>query len=155
MVWKLQSSTFSEGSKIPAKFTADGENISPPLSWTFPPEKTKSLALICEDPDAPVGVFTHWIIYNIPSHIIEFPAGIPRKEELQELEGAKQGKNDFGDIGYSGPSPPPGSPHRYIFKLYALKESPDLKAGAKRKKFLKTVKNKQIEVAQLTGKYGR
>ncbi|MEA1964722.1 MAG: YbhB/YbcL family Raf kinase inhibitor-like protein, partial [Candidatus Aerophobetes bacterium] len=121
MTWKIKSSAFKEGEAIPKKFTADGENISPPLSWGSPPEETRSLALILEDPDAPVGVFTHWIIYDISPDVTEFPANIPKEKKVESLGEAKQGRNDFGNIGYGGPSPPPGPAHRYIFKLYALK----------------------------------
>ncbi|MEA1965279.1 MAG: YbhB/YbcL family Raf kinase inhibitor-like protein, partial [Candidatus Aerophobetes bacterium] len=155
MAWEIKSSAFKEGEVIPKRFTADGENISPPLSWNSPPEGTRALALIVEDPDAPGGVFTHWIIYDIPPNITELPAGIPKEEKLESVGEAKQGKNDFGNIGYGGPSPPPGPAHRYIFKLYALKEKLELSAGAGRKKFLKAIKKKEIEVTQLTGKYGR
>jgi len=155
MAWEIKSSAFKEGEAIPKKFTADGENISPPLSWSSPPEGTKAFALIVEDPDAPVGVFTHWIIYNIPSNITELPTGIPKREKLESLGGARQGRNDFGDIGYGGSSPPPGPSHRYIFKLYALKEELDLPSKVKREKFLSAVKKKEIEAVQLTGKYGR
>jgi len=154
-VWEIRSPAFKEGGFIPKKFTADGENISPPLSWSQPPKGTKSIALIVEDPDAPIGIFTHWIIYNIPPTIRELPAGIPKKRVLKSIGGAKQGKNDFGKIGYGGPSPPPGPPHRYIFKIYALKETLDLSPGVRRGEFLKTIQNKQIKVATLMGKYGR
>jgi len=155
MTCQIKSSAFKEGEVIPKKFTADGENISPPLSWSSPPEETEALALILEDPDAPSGVFTHWIIYNIPPNITELPARIPKEEELESVGGAKQGKNDFGDIGYGGPSPPPGPAHRYILKLYALKEKLELPSGVKRKEFLKAIKKKEIEVTQLMGKYSR
>ncbi|MEA1963775.1 MAG: YbhB/YbcL family Raf kinase inhibitor-like protein [Candidatus Aerophobetes bacterium] len=155
MSWEIKSSAFKEGEVIPRRFTADGENISPPLSWSSSPEGTKALALIVEDPDAPVGVFTHWIIYNVPPNVTELPAGIPKEEELESVGGARQGRNDFGDIGYGGPSPPPGPAHRYIFKLYALKEKLEFASGVGRKKFLKGIKKKEIEFTQLKGKYGR
>lgn len=155
ITWEIKSSAFGEGDFIPKKFTADGENISPPLFWGLPPEGTKSIALIMEDPDAPIGIFTHWIIYDIPPDIRELPANIPKERVLESIGGAKQGKNDFGKIGYGGPSPPPGRPHRYIFRIYALKEKLQLPAGVRRKEFLEAVKDKEIEVAELMGKYGR
>lgn len=155
MLWKIKSSVFKQGEFIPKRFTKDGENISPPLFWSSPPEGTKALALIVEDPDAPLGVFTHWIIYNISPNIKELPINIPKKEKIESLGGAKQGRNDFGNIGYEGPSPPFGSPHRYIFKLYALKEKLELPLKVKRKKFLEAVKKKQIQVTELIGKYKR
>ncbi|MEM2954793.1 MAG: YbhB/YbcL family Raf kinase inhibitor-like protein, partial [Candidatus Nanoarchaeia archaeon] len=112
---EIKSSAFVHGGMMPAKYAYDKENISPPLVFSNIPSGTKSLALICDDPDAPVGNWVHWVIYNIPADTKELKEGIPPKKELQN--GAKQGINDYRQIGYGGPCPPSGT-HRYIFKLY-------------------------------------
>lgn len=153
MTIELHSTAFSEGAAIPKPYTADGADQSPPLSWAEPPAGTKSLALICEDPDAPRGIWVHWVLFNLPGDTRELKEGVPAKETLDN--GAKQGKNDFGKIGYGGPSPPKGKPHRYFFKLYALDATLDLPAGATRKELLDAMKGHIRAEGQLMGKYGR
>jgi len=119
MTIQLTSPVFQASGSIPVKYTCDGEDISPPLQWNNLPEETKSLALICEDPDAPHGNWCHWVIYNIPATTSELTEAVPAMEELNN--GAKQGINDFKRVGYGGPCPPQEhGAHRYFFKLFAL-----------------------------------
>ena len=149
---KLESTAFKEGGMIPKKYTCDGKDISPPLSWGTVPEGTQSLALICDDPDAPMGTWVHWVIFDIPPHITEFPEGIPPKKILEN--GIKQGKNDFGKIGYGGPCPPGGT-HRYYFKLYALNKKLTLEPGVTKDELLEAMKECILAQGQLMGKYKR
>jgi len=135
----LKSSVLKENEMIPEKYTCDGDDISPPLEWSNIPDKTVSFCLIMDDPDAPGGVFTHWIVYNIPSNINKFNEGIPNIEEL--IGGIKQGKNDFNKIGYSGPCPPSNSTHHYRFKIYAIDKILDLKSGIKIDELMKEIEN--------------
>jgi Raf kinase inhibitor-like YbhB/YbcL family protein len=115
---QLTSSAFTHGSTIPRAHTCEGDNTSPPLSWSGVPLERRSLAVICDDPDAPRGTWVHWVLYNLPGETVELSAGMPTIPELPS--GARQGRNDSGEIGYSGPCPPPAKPHRYYFRLYAL-----------------------------------
>jgi Raf kinase inhibitor-like YbhB/YbcL family protein len=112
------SGAFAEAALIPTRHTCDGEDASPELRWEGLPENAASLALICEDPDAPRGTFIHWVIWNLPADAGDLPEGIPTTATLPS--GAKQGRNDFGSTGYRGPCPPAGPPHRYYFRLFAL-----------------------------------
>ena len=153
MSLELTSTAFRDGQSIPTKYTADGRNISPPLAWTDPPAGTKSFALICEDPDAPRGTFTHWIVFNLPAESRELSEGVPAEATL--ANGTAQGTNDFRKVGYGGPAPPPGKPHRYVFKLFALDQPLGLRAGASRDELLAAVKGHVVGEARLTGKYGR
>ena len=118
MTLELTSTAFADRAAVPKLYTGDGRNASPPLQWREPPAGTHSLALICEDPDAPRGTFTHWVVYNVPAETQELSEGLPAEATLPN--GTTQGTNDFGKLGYGGPAPPPGKPHRYFFKLYAL-----------------------------------
>ena len=152
MELKITSSAFEEGGMIPKQYTCDGANISPPLRWTSVPLGTKSLALICDDPDAPMGIWVHWIIFNLPTNINELPESIPPQKTLEN--GAKQGINDFPKIGYGGPCPPNGT-HRYYFKLYALDTEIDLDAGATKRELLKAIKGHILAEGQLMGRYKR
>ena len=115
---ELTSPAFAYGQPIPKQFTGDGENLSPQLDWTGVPDSTKGFALICSDPDAPSGTFIHWVMFNIPGISRGLAAGVPRASTGPD--DAIQGRNSFGGFGYDGPKPPPGKPHRYFFKLYAL-----------------------------------
>src|SRR5205085_2509689 len=124
---KVMSTAFSDGGMIPQQYTCDGANMSPPLSWSGLPAKTASLAVVTEDPDAPKGVFTHWISFNIPPAEAQMPERVAAERTLQS--GARQGSNDFGKVGYGGPCPPSGS-HRYVFKVYALDSMLNLDPGA-------------------------
>lgn len=151
----LKSPSFTEGSMIPKKFTCEGENISPELIWENFPEGTVSLVLICEDPDAPVGIWTHWVLYNIPAGLHSIPENLNSQEELITQEKILTGMNDFKKLGYGGPCPPPGKPHRYFFRLLALNTKLDQKTGLNRDQVLAAIKGKVIEEAQLVGLYSR
>lgn len=149
---KITSTAFEEGGMIPAKYTCDEEDVSPPLAWDSEPEGTKTLALICDDPDAPMGTWVHWVLFNLPSDMNELPENILPERELDS--GARQGMNDFGRIGYGGPCPPGGT-HRYYFKLYALDSVLDLEAGAKKPQLLEAMEGHILAEGQLMGKYSR
>lgn len=149
---KITSPAFKEGGKIPKKYTADGPNVSPPLKWESVPEGTQYLALICDDPDAPVGVWVHWVLYNLPAEIKSLPENVPSKKTLEN--GAAQGTNDFRKIGYGGPAPPSGT-HRYYFNLYALDTKLDLEPGAAKDDLLKAMKGHILAHGRLMGKYKR
>ena len=150
---ELKSTVFQEGERIPARYSCQGQDISPPLVWGEVPEQTRSFALIMDDPDAPGGVFTHWVLFNIPPDSHELPEAVPTQSQLPN--GALQGKNDFGKIGYGGPCPPPGRPHRYCFTIYALDQPLDLKAGAAKKQVLDAIQGHILAQGQLTGTYQR
>jgi len=150
---ELASTAFQAGATIPKKHTGDGGDKSPPLQWSEPPKATKRLALICDDPDAPVGTWVHWVLFNLPAETRQLEEGLPTTETLGN--GAKQGKNDFGKIGYGGPAPPKGKPHRYFFKVYALDKAVDLSPGATKSQLVKAMKGHILAEGQLVGKYGR
>ncbi len=145
-------SVFANGERIPVKYTCDGDDISPPLRWEGQPEGVMSYVLIVEDPDAPIGTFTHWVIYNIPGKLSSLPEGVPKRKET---EFGLQGINDFRKVGYGGPCPPPGKPHRYFFKLYALDSTLDLPPGARKGDVLKAMEGHVLAQTQLMGTYGR
>ena len=126
----LTSTSFQEGSRIPVKFTCNGAGVSPQLAWSAPPAGTASYALIVTDPDAPRRTFVHWVLYGLPAVAQALPEGVLGLGQL--VDGGRQGRNDFGDLGYGGPCPPPGSPHHYIFTLYALDAKLNLPVGATR-----------------------
>jgi len=150
---QVSSTAFTNGSYIPKKYTCDGDNISPPISWSNIPSDAKSLVLLVVDPDAPFKPFIHWILYNIPVDVRELPENIP-KEPIVENYGY-QGVNDFGDIGYGGPCPPPGSTHRYIFRVYALNVVLDVKPGASIDEIKRHMDGHIIAYGELIGLYGR
>ena len=149
----LISDVFDEGEMIPARHTCDDINVSPPLRWDSLPERTISFAILCEDPDAPMGTWTHWIIFNIPPDIMELSAEIKKEEKLEK--GMIQGINDFGYAGYGGPCPPEGEKHRYFFRIYALDTTLNIGPGAKREEFLKALNENVLDEGQLMGIYGR
>jgi Raf kinase inhibitor-like YbhB/YbcL family protein len=149
----LKSTAFPNGGEIPRKYSCSGENISPALSWTDTPAQARSLALIADDPDAPAGTWTHWILWNIPAHSTSLPEGVPATESLDN--GVRQGRNDFRRIGYGGPCPPPGRPHRYFFRLYALDSVLDLKAGAGRSELESAMKPHIVAQAEWMGMFKR
>ena len=149
---KIKSSAFEEGGMIPGKYTCDGENVSPPLSWSDAPAETKTFALINHDPDAPAGTWVHWVIYNIPGSEKELPEAIAPKKNLDN--GAVQGVNDFRKTGYGGPCPPGGT-HRYYFKLYALDTKLDLQGDVTKDKLLDAMRGHILAEGQLMGKYSR
>ena len=152
MSFVVKSGSFTEGGTIPQRYTCDGADVSPGLTWAGAPEGTQSLALIADDPDAPVGTWTHWIIWNIPPGNA-LPEAMPKTDTL--IDGSRQGRNDFKRIGYGGPCPPPGKAHRYFFRLYALNAKLDLKAGASRADLEHAMKGRVLAQAELMGKYGR
>jgi len=149
---KITSSAFEEGGLIPPKYTCDGADISPPLQWEAVPEGTKSIALISDDPDAPVGTWVHWVLFNLPAETKDLAENIPPDSTLPN--GARQGTTDFGRIGYGGPCPPSGT-HRYFFKIYALDTEVDLPAGADKSRLLKAMQGHILGQGQLIGKYKR
>lgn len=153
---KLKTTVFSDGASIPARYTCDGGDISPPLSWSGVPEKAASLALVCDDPDAPMGTWTHWLVYNLEPTVASLPEGLPASDDLA-LPNAKpaiQGKNDFGKPGYGGPCPPSGT-HRYVFRLYALDAPLKLVAGATKAQLMGEIKGHVVAEGRLIGKYSR
>jgi Raf kinase inhibitor-like YbhB/YbcL family protein len=155
MAWSLSSSAFENDGEIPKKHTCDGEDVSPPLAWEAVPEEAKELALICDDPDAPVGTFTHWVIWGMSPKLRSLPEAIPDMESPFAMAGSSQGKNDFGKIGYGGPCPPRGAPHHYHFRLYALDTATDLKPGSSKADLLKAMEGHIVAHAELVGLYGR
>ena len=150
---QLSSAAFTHGAIIPAQHTCDGEDLSPPLSWTGIPVERRSLALICDDPDAPRKTWVHWVLYNLPGESVELSAGIPGVPELPS--GARQGRNDSGEIGYSGPCPPPGKPHRYYFRLYALDIMLTLPHGVSKAELESAMENHILAQGTLMGTYQR
>jgi Raf kinase inhibitor-like YbhB/YbcL family protein len=151
---KMSSAAFTDGALIPKQYTCDGANISPPLSWTNVPVKARSLALIVSDPDAPNGIFTHWVLFNLTVTTRELPENIPAHEALEG--GARQGTNSFERIGYSGPCPPPNDKaHRYVFKLYALDIELTLAASTTKEVLEKAMTGHILAEGELTGKYKR
>jgi Raf kinase inhibitor-like YbhB/YbcL family protein len=144
---QLISSAFNEGGNIPDRFTCDGANVSPHLAWSGAPNGTESLAIIADDPDAPVGTWVHWVLYNIP-------AGQTSLAEGAQGVGV-QGTNDFRKPGYGGPCPPRGKPHRYFFKVYALDAPVSLKPGGTKADLEKAMQGRILAQGQLMGKYGR
>lgn len=153
MTLSLSSSAFPEGEDIPITYTCDGQDISPLLNWGEPPSGTQSFALIMDDPDALGGVFTHWLLFNQPSDSRELPEAVPTQNELSN--GALQGKNGFGVIGYTGPCPPSGPAHHYRFTIYALDQALDLMAGASRKQVIDAITGHILAWGQLIGMYQR
>ena len=152
--FKISTSAFPDGEAIPARFTCDGENKSPALTWEGVPEGTKSLTLIVDDPDAPVGVFTHWVMYNLPPAATGLPEGIPQVAQPKS-SGGTQGINNFRHTGYDGPCPPKGPVHRYFFKLYALDLPPDLPAGQTVQQITKAMQGHILAQTQFFGRYHR
>ncbi len=143
---KLLSSAFEEGEYIPEKYTADGENISPPLEIKDAPSSTESYALVVDDPDAPVGTWVHWVVWNIPADVKNLKQGTAP-------EGIR-GKNDFGNLKYGGPAPPSGT-HRYYFKLYALDTMLNITEGSAKEDLLEIIRGHIVERAEIMGKYSR
>lgn len=151
----VRSDAFADQQAIPPRYTIDGDDISPPLVFEAVPAEAVELALTVVDPDAPDGDFVHWVIYKIPAATTGLAEAIPTDETLANPPGAVQGENDFGDIGYRGPAPPPGETHRYVFTLYALGEPLDLAPGADRATLLETMEGLILAQSQTTGTYSR
>ena len=150
---KISSDGFAANEPIPKKFTCDGPDASPKLNWSEAPAKTQSFALIMDDPDAPVGTWVHWVLFDLPAETRELAEGVAKQEQL--ANGARQGRNDFGKIGYGGPCPPPGNAHRYFFKLYALDAKLNLKAGVTKAEVERAMKGHTLAQAELIGRYAR
>jgi len=153
MAFSMHSGAFKPGGTIPKEFTADGRDVSPALSWENPPAGSQSFALVCDDPDAPVGTWVHWVLWNIPATAKGLPQGVQTVQVLPD--GSAQGRNDFGRIGYGGPSPPRGKPHRYFFRLYALSAKLSLPAGSTRKQLDAAMAGRILASVELIGTYGR
>ncbi|GIW71395.1 MAG: hypothetical protein KatS3mg102_0937 [Planctomycetota bacterium] len=150
----LHSAAFADGERIPQHHTCEGEDLSPPLRWSGVPSGTRSFALVCEDPDAPGGLWVHWVLFDLPADSRELAAGLPKTGVL--ASGARQGLNDFGRLGYDGPCPPRGhGPHRYVFRLFALEAPAGLRGGATRKELLAAIEGHVLGEARLTGTYER
>jgi Raf kinase inhibitor-like YbhB/YbcL family protein len=147
----LSSTAFADGQAIPEKYTCHGQDISPPLQWSGAPSQTKSIALTCEDPDAPSGTFTHWVIFDVPAAAAGLSENVPKT--ATEPDGSEQGKNSFGNVGYNGPCPPGGKTHHYIFKVYALDAAVTLDSGAGKEELLNAINGHILAQGELTGTY--
>jgi Raf kinase inhibitor-like YbhB/YbcL family protein len=150
---EIKSSAFQDGGNIPKQFTCDGIDTSPQLRWVNAPSRTRAFAIIADDPDAPVGTWVHWVVYDLPADIKQLAEGTGTTDTLSN--GAKQGVNDFRKVGYGGPCPPSGPVHRYFFKLYALDAPTNLKSRANKQQLLDSMKGHILAEAELIGRYGR
>ena len=148
----ISAEAFQSGGAIPEEYTCDGSDVSPALSWRGIPSNAKSIALIMDDPDAPMGTFVHWVLFNIPSDTTKLPRGVPENRTLND--GSSQGITDFGRTGYGGPCPPGGT-HRYYFRVYALDTMLDLQPGSSRKQLENAMKGHVLAQGELMGKYER
>jgi hypothetical protein len=159
MAIEVTSTAFAQGQPIPPKYSGEGEDVSPPISWSGLPENAQELVLICDDPDAPTAEpWVHWVIYKIPTALTGLPEGIERRARLKQPAGVLQGKNSWPsqNVGYRGPMPPPGhGPHRYYFKLYALEAKLVISPGVDKKGLLEEIKGHVLEEGQLMGTYRR
>lgn len=153
MPFQVRTDAFGNGAEIPVKYTCSGANVSPALHWSDAPAGTKSLALIVDDPDAPGGTWTHWVLWDVPAQGGALPEGIPHDETLST--GARQGRNDFGKVGYGGPCPPRGNKHRYFFRMYALDKVLELKGGSERPDLEDAMKRHILAQAEWMGTFER
>jgi Raf kinase inhibitor-like YbhB/YbcL family protein len=153
MSFALESPEWKMGEEIPSLFTCDGKDVSPPLHWDAPPAGTESISLMLEDPDAPGGTFFHWLIYDLPANTRELMANVPQRGHLSN--GAHQGRNSFGKIGYGGPCPPQGPAHRYYFHIFALDRKTGLADGASRSELEQAMKGHILAQAEYMGRYKR
>jgi len=153
MAMEITSREFVNGAAIPKEYSCDGKDISPQLVWTGVPDTAKSLALIMDDPDAPMGTWVHWVVWNIPPASISLPEGMAKEGSLPD--GTKQGKNSWPKTGYGGPCPPPGKAHRYYFKLYALDTMLKLPDSANKSALEKAMGGHILAQAQMFGTFGR
>ena len=149
----VNSSAFAEGQTIPRHFTGDGMDVSPPLRWSDPPRGTKSFTVLCDDPDAPRGNWVHWLLYDLPPITRELPEALPADPDLND--GSHHGVNDFGYVGYGGPAPPRGKPHRYCFRVFALDAELGLSSGATKDEIVAAMSGHVLEEGQLIGVYTR
>jgi Raf kinase inhibitor-like YbhB/YbcL family protein len=150
---QVSTKSFSAGGDIPKRYTCDGADISPQLSWSEAPAGTRSLVLIADDPDAPRGTWTHWVVYDLPPGTRELAEGAGKGDQLPG--GGSQGRNDFGKTGYNGPCPPPGKPHRYFFRIFTLDKMLGLKPGASRKELEAAMQGHVLGQGEVMGRYGR
>jgi hypothetical protein len=151
MAFRLTTTAFQDGEFIPKEFTCDGQDNSPTLEWTEPPAGTKSFAVLVDDPDAPAGTWVHWVLYDLPGDARMLEEGVAKDRQL--ADGTRQGRNDFGKIGYNGPCPPKGGPHRYFFKLYALDRKTNLKAGASKAELERAMKGHILAETGVVGQF--
>jgi Raf kinase inhibitor-like YbhB/YbcL family protein len=149
----LTSPDFPSGGTIPKQFTCEGSDVSPALQWKAPPSGTQSFTLITDDPDAPVGTWVHWVLFDLPPTLRSLPQNFPK--DPQASDGSRQGSNDFDKVGYNGPCPPAGKPHRYFFKLYALDTKLDLKGGATKKDVERSMQGHILSRGEYMGRYSR
>jgi Raf kinase inhibitor-like YbhB/YbcL family protein len=153
MAFELSSPAFAAEGHIPVGHTCDGPDVSPPLRWGDPPPKTKALALVVDDPDAPAGTWVHWVLYGMPATLRALPEGVPVRNTVAGI--GTQGLNDFGKVGYGGPCPPRGPAHRYVFTLSALDTALRLPARKTKADLAKAMAGHVLAQAQLVGRYGR
>ena len=153
MTFQIESSAFENGKTIPGKYTCDGEDVSPPLMWKGAPEGTKSFALICDDPDAPLMTWTHWVVYGISANVDKLQEGLPKAEVV--AGDIKQGSNSGRRVGYSGPCPPGGKAHRYYFRIYALDADLDIRPGESKKHLERAMMGHVLDQAETMGLYAR
>jgi Raf kinase inhibitor-like YbhB/YbcL family protein len=154
MAFELTSTAFAPNQVIPAKYTCEGADVSPPLAWKDPPPATKSFALVCDDPDAPPGTWVHWVVWDMPPTLRGLPENLPKTPTLED--GTRQGTNDFKRTGYGGPCPPPGhGPHRYVFKLYAIDSVLGVAPGSTKSALEKAITGHTLARADLIGRYER
>jgi len=152
MAFELTSSAFQPQAPIPLKYTCQGEDVSPPLRWSDPPREAQSFALIMDDPDAPMGTWVHWVLYNLPADARELPESVPPNADLPDS--IRHGKNSWEHTGYGGPCPPSGT-HRYFFKLYALDAMLDLAGGATTEQLLQATEGHALAQTELMGRYSK
>jgi hypothetical protein len=150
---ELKTTSFTPGDFIPKRFTCEASDVSPALTWTDPPPGTQSFAIIEDDPDAPSGTFVHWLVYDLPADYRSLPEALPGNDQMPD--GGRQGTNGFSRTGYSGPCPPPGKPHRYFIRLYALDAKLDLRPAATRRELEAAMKGHILAQAELMGRYQR
>jgi Raf kinase inhibitor-like YbhB/YbcL family protein len=155
MTFAITSTAFVDGAAIPRRHTCDGDDVSPPLAWSGAAAGTAAFALIVDDPDAPAGTWVHWVLYNLPATVARLPEGVAKTDTVPDMGGALQGRNDFRRVGYGGPCPPPGPPHHYFFKLYALDSPLKLKSGAQKRDLESAMRGHTLGMVQLIGTYAR
>lgn len=149
---QITSPAFEDGAAIPKKYTCDDLDVSPPIEWTNVPEGTKTIAIVCDDPDAPMKTWVHWVIFNIAGDVSRLAESVPPEKELEN--GARQGMNDFHKVGYGGPCPPSGM-HRYFFKIYALDTTLDKPAGISKSHLMIAMEGHVLSESHLMGTYTR
>ncbi len=151
----VETTAFAPGAAIPRRHTCDGDDLSPALAWSGTPSSARELAVICEDPDAPGGTFTHWVIWGIPASTSALPEGVAVGEAVSGLGSARQGANGFHVRGYRGPCPPPGKPHHYHFRVYALSDRIDLPAGSTVERLRSAMAGRIVAEGETIGTYSR